>query len=111
MAIPNGVKKLRNGVFWDHPEIVEVTIPDSVTSLGGETFSDCTNLFKLTIPRNVSAIGDNPFLNCPYLKLKNKSPDFILDGGVLYDREKSRLIYYSISNRANSSKFQMVLSA
>ena len=98
MAIPIGVKKLRNGVFWDRPEIVEVTIPDSVTSLGGETFSDCTNLVNLTIPQNVSAIGDNPFLNCPSLTLKNKSPDFILERGALYDREKSRLIYYSMSN-------------
>ena len=102
VTIPDGVKKLGNGVFWDHPEIVRVTIPDGVTSLGGETFSDCTNLVNLTIPRGVSVIGDNPFCNCPSLTLKNRSPDFFLEDGVLYDREKSRLIYYSMSNSASS---------
>lgn len=102
VAIPSGVKRLRNGVFWDHPEIVGVTIPDGVTNLGGETFSDCTSLVNLTIPQSVSVIGDNPFSNCPSLNLKNKSQDFILEDGVLYDREKSRLIYYSMSKGAKS---------
>lgn len=102
VTIPNGVKGLRNGVFWDHPEIEELTMPNSVTSLGGETFSDCTSLVNLTVPQCVSEIGDNPFCNCPSLALKNKSPDFNLEDGALYDREKSRLIYYSMSNSAAS---------
>ena len=78
VVIPLGVKKLQNGVFWDHPEISEVIMPDSVTSLGGETFADCTDLVSLTIPPNVLEIGDNPFGNCPFLKLENKSPNFVL---------------------------------
>ena len=73
VVIPQEIKRLKNGVFWDRPEIEEVTLPESLESLGGETFSDCPNLVDLTIPQNVSAIGDNPFCNCPSLKLKNNS--------------------------------------
>ncbi len=102
VTIPEGVRKLRNSVFWDCPEIDDATLPDGLTSMGGDTFCDCINLASLTIPRSVSVIGDNPFANCPSLDLENRSPNFVLEDGALYDREKTRLIYYSMKSSAST---------
>lgn len=96
VIIPHGVKRLNNSLFWNYTSLEKLTIPDSVISLGGDTFYFCTNLIQLTIPQSVEIMGDNPFANCPKLILKNKSPYFILENGALYNKEKTRLIYYSM---------------
>ena len=43
-------------------------------------------------------MGNNPFAGCPSLVLKNESPYFVLENGVLYDKNKTNLIHYTISN-------------
>lgn len=99
VIIPDGVTKLRNSIFWNFNFIEKIIIPDSVVSLGGDTFYFCRKLKSLKIPRNVEIMGDNPFGNCPELELENQSPNFILENGVLYNKEKTRLIYYSMKNK------------
>ncbi len=102
VIVPEGIRKISSGVFWDCPEIREIIIPSSVSNLGGDTFCYCPNLARLTIPRNVSIIGDNPFTDCPSLMLNNESPHFVMEDGALYDRARTRLIYYPIKNRSAS---------
>lgn len=41
-------------------------------------------------------MGNNPFAGCPHLKLKNQSPFFVYENGILYNREKDSIIYCSI---------------
>ncbi|OLS22510.1 MAG: hypothetical protein HeimC3_30510 [Candidatus Heimdallarchaeota archaeon LC_3] len=94
--IPEEVKRIQNSVFWYRSFIEKIIIPDTVVSLGGDTFYSCANLKQLTIPKNVEIIGDNPFSNCPQLELKNESPYFHFQDGALYNRDKTRLIHYSI---------------
>ena len=43
-------------------------------------------------------MGNNPFAGCPKLQITNESPNFILENGVLYDKDKTNLIHYTISN-------------
>lgn len=100
VVIPNGVEKLRNSVFWNCKTIEKITLPDTVYSLGGDTFYNCEKLSELKIPKNVTIIGDNPFANCPKLDLINASPYFIFEDGVLYDKNKTRLIYCSINRKS-----------
>ena len=52
----------------------------------------------MTIPAKVSIMGNNPFAGCPKLVLRNESPYFVLENGVLYDKNKTNLIHYTISN-------------
>ncbi len=101
VIIPDGVKRLGNGVFWNCIDMISLVIPNSVTSLGGDTFYNCVNLENLTIPNSIEVMGDNPFANCPNLELINNSTNFIFENGALYNKEKSRLIYYSIKNNAD----------
>jgi len=100
VIIPFGVEKLKNSVFWNCQSVEKITIPDTVYSLGGDTFYYCENLTKLTIPKSITIIGDNPFANCPKLDLVNKSPHFIFEDGILYNKNKNRLIYCAIKRKS-----------
>lgn len=105
IIIPFGIKKLISGAFWNCTQINHIAVPETVISLGGDTFLDCTGLEELIIPKNCKIIGDNPFANCPKLNLINKSPFFTFENGALFNKEKTRLIYYSIN--AGESAFRI----
>lgn len=100
ITIPEGIGQIMNGAFWNCTHLEKLNVPDSVTSLGGDTFFDCINLEDFTIPSSVKIIGDNPFANCPNLSLINKSPNFVIEDGALYDKDKTRLIYCSINRKS-----------
>ncbi len=96
VAIPDGTEEIESSAFWDNQLIEEVVIPDTVVNLGGDTFYNCRNLQTISIPRNVRFMGNNPFAGCPRLKLKNQSPYFVYENGILYNQEKDCIIYCSI---------------
>lgn len=98
VVIPEGVTELSPCLFWDNQKIEEVVLPESLVSLGGDTFYNCSNLKKINIPKNVRFIGNNPFAGCPFLTVCNNSNSFIYEDGVLFNKDKSRVIYYSLSN-------------
>ncbi|MBO4532859.1 MAG: leucine-rich repeat protein [Treponema sp.] len=98
--VPEGVKTLSSGLFWDNQNIKKVVLPQTLESLGGDTFYNCRNLIEVTIPKNVRFMGNNPFAGCPNLKLKNESPFFKLVDGALYNQDFTRLIYYPINSGA-----------
>ena len=79
-------------------------LPKSLISLGGDTFYNCKNLRHVVIPENVEEIANNPFAGCPQLSLENKSKNFKLIDGVLFDKKKTILIYYAISKKNESYK-------
>ena len=74
------------------------TIPEGITTIQRHSFYGCFNLSSITIPSSVKIIGYNPFANCPSLSLINHSPNFVYENGVLYDRTKTKLVYYSMCN-------------
>lgn len=95
--IPEGVTSIGASAFWNNTYVKEVVLPDSLVQLGGDCFYYCTNLERVCIPRNVRVMGNNPFAGCPRLKLDNKSTHFVLDNGVLYDKDMTSVIHYTIS--------------
>ena len=95
--VPEGIVSIGASAFWNNTHIREVILPDSLERLGGDCFYYCTNLEKVTIPEKVSVMGNNPFAGCSKLTLSNKSPCFVLENGVLYNRDKTDLIHYTIS--------------
>lgn len=97
VVIPDGTEEIESSAFWDNQFVEEVVIPDSVTNFGGDTFYNCRNLRKITIPKNVRLMGNNPFAGCPLLVLENRSPFFIYENGILYNREKDTVIYCSVA--------------
>ena len=104
VVVPEGIKAIGPCAFWDNQSIEEVVLPESLISLGGDTFYNCKNLKKVVIPANVEEIANNPFAGCPLLFLENKSKNFKLIDGVLFDEKKSILIYYPISKKQETYK-------
>ena len=96
VVIPDGTEEIESSAFWDNQFIEEVIVPDTVVNLGGDTFYNCHNLRKINIPKSVNQMGNNPFAGCPYLILKNDSPYFIFENGILYNRQRDSIIYCSV---------------
>lgn len=68
VVIPNSVKAIRSGAFWECIFLESVTIPDGVTDIGYGAFKRCTSLKSVTIPNSVSSIGAESFAECASLK-------------------------------------------
>ena len=98
VLIPNGVKRIDTGVFWNTLFLEEVTLPETVMCIAGDSFIYCKNLKKINIPINVEEIGDDPFAGCDKLLITNNSPNFIIEDDVLFDKHKKTLIHYSPHN-------------
>ena len=101
VIIPEGVISLSSSLFWDNQDVEEVILPNSLINLSGDTFYNCSNLKSINIPLNVKYMGNNPFAGCPKLTITNESNYFNLVDGVLYSKDYSRLIYYTINKLDN----------
>ena len=62
-AIPEGVTKIRSGVFNGCSNLTSIVIPNSVTEIGESVFYGCSGVTSITIPEGVTQIGENA-LNC-----------------------------------------------
>jgi hypothetical protein len=99
VRIPDGIKRIDTGVFWNALFLEEVVIPESVTCIAGDTFIYCKNLKKINIPEAVDQIGDNPFAGAENLTIVNRSPYFVIDDDVLFDCDMKMLIHYIPQNQ------------
>ena len=66
-VIPEGIKQIAGGAFYDCRSLASVTIPNSVTSIGYEAFYRCISLTSVTIPNSVTSIGEYAFRLCTSL--------------------------------------------
>jgi hypothetical protein len=97
IVVPEGIKRLGVGAFWNNTAIRSVKLPQGLECIAGDAFVYCDNLKSVTIPEAVESIGDNPFAGCPNLMLKNLSEAFVLEDGVLFDKDRKSLIHYTPS--------------
>ena len=98
VKVPEGIKSVGASAFWNNTFVEEIVLPNSLQLLGGDCFYYCTNLKRVNIPPNVSVMGNNPFAGCPKLELSNESENFSLEDGVLYNKDRTTLIHYSMKN-------------
>lgn len=101
VLIPKGVTKIESGAFWNNCRIHTVHIPDTVKVIGGDAFVYCESLKAVNLPESVVDLGDDPFAGCPHLIITNSSKNFVLEDGVLFTSDRTRLIHYqpSLKNR------------
>ena len=97
VIIPNGIKRIGTGAFWNNTSVEEVIIPDGVEVIEGDAFIYCENLKKIEVPKSVLEMGDNPFAGCPLLKVECLSDHFVMENGVLFDKGRVTLIHYTPS--------------
>ncbi len=67
VIIPDGVKTICDGAFFDCSDLTSIKIPNSVTSIGSLAFFSCKNLTEIIIPNGVTSIGADAFYFCEKL--------------------------------------------
>jgi hypothetical protein len=63
-TIPEGIKQIAGGAFFNCSSLTSVTIPNSVTSIGSSAFAWCESLTSVIIPESVTSIGNYAFEGC-----------------------------------------------
>lgn len=62
--VPEGVKKIGSGVFYNNRTIEKIGLPDSLEEIGTYAISGCDSLKEIVIPSNVSRIRYCAFADC-----------------------------------------------
>ena len=103
VAVPNTVKMINKGAFYNCTDVTSVTLPDGLVEIEQHAFHGCSRLVTLTIPRNVMRIGYWAFQGCAGLteiKVCDQNPEYSTDeNGALYDKEKRTLICFPPGSR------------
>ncbi len=89
--IRKGTKVVCDFAFSDCDSLTEIQIPKSVTTIGDSAFENCFGLKSLIIPSSVREIKGNPFIGLQCV-IENQSEVFLLEDGILYDRQRTKLI-------------------
>lgn len=97
--IPSTVEEIDSCAFAACP-LTEITLPDALRKLGGRAFWAC-KLQTINIPAGLTEIGLTPFMNIRTLVSVNvdpSNPAYSSEGGVLFDKNKTKLIQYPGGN-------------
>ena len=82
-------------------EVTEYTFPETVTSVGNEAFHSSIYLQTVNIGKDISDLGNFAFYDCWNLANVNLDPEnayYLSDENVLYNPNKTELIYYAPGN-------------
>lgn len=92
----NHIKKIGNRAFENKgDELEEIPCADTLEWIGDYAFAD-TFVDTFKIGKNLKHIGDGVFSNTflKYIEIDKNNKYFTYDDGVLYDKNKTRLIIY-----------------
>ena len=106
IQIHYGVTSIGNQSFVGCINLQSVIIPSSLKSIGNSAFSGCSSLQSVTIPGSVTNIGDYAFDECTGLQsitVDTNNQYYSSDSyGVLYNKDKTKLIQYPVGNKRTS---------
>ena len=67
VEIPQGIRTIGNGAFFEYHALTSVTLPDSVEIIGKDAFNFCKSLTSVTLPDSVKRIERGAFCGCKAL--------------------------------------------
>lgn len=99
LSLPSSFKdkpvlKVANHAF-EGTAVTSVTIPDGITTIDKGAFADCTDLTAISFGAGVNSDYDGWLSGCPVLSeisVAEGNAKYIVEDGVLYNKEKTRLI-------------------
>ena len=96
VVLPDNLASIGDYAFHYCENLTDIVIPDGLTSIGESAFYNCRRLTSITIPDSVTFIGERAFSNCDSLAgihVDENNPNYSSDDrGVLFDKEKTKLI-------------------
>ena len=93
IIIPNSAKNIGEWAFKYCISLSSIDIPNSVKSIGNNAFAGCSSLKFISIPESVICLNGNPFCYW-YGELECLSANFIYEGDVLFNKDKSEIISF-----------------
>ena len=67
-SIPEGIKAVGDGAFFNNMALHEVILPEGAASIGGRAFDHCESLESAVLPEELLSIKNDAFKNCDSLK-------------------------------------------
>jgi len=104
ITIPNSVITIRDNAFA-FCKSKSINLPNSVITIGNHAFHSCLLLTSIAIPASVTSIGKFAFYQCLSLNAINVeagNTNYSSVNGVLFNKDKTTLIFYPIGNTATS---------
>lgn len=96
VSVKPGIIGLGERLFAGHKQLTSVSLPQYLGEIGEEAFYGCSKLTDIQIPSGVRYIDRNPFGLCSSLKSITVAEENAYycsdDAGVLYNKDKTRLI-------------------
>ena len=83
-------------------QLTSILLPSTVSSVGNLAFAFCSSLSSISISSSLSQIGQLAFLGCSAkINVDETNPNYSSVEGVLFDKEKTKLIQCPISITGN----------
>ncbi|MCH4156485.1 MAG: C10 family peptidase [Muribaculaceae bacterium] len=95
VILPTTITNIGNKAFRNCSQMDSISLSQSLKDIGYEAFIGCTNLKKINIPASVELIEDKAFTKCSNLtaiNVSNGNNSYISVDGILYSKDKSKLI-------------------
>ena len=105
ITIGNGISTVGEKAFTRCGKVQSITLPTTLTKIEFHGFSFCKALQSIALPAALTEIGSYAFLGCSALtafKVYAGNAHFTAADGVLYNKAKTRLIYYPLGKAATS---------
>lgn len=126
IEIPNSITEIGDNAFSHCTSLTSIEIPDSVTEIGEYAFLECSSLTSIELPESITCIKRGCFLgtrlkniyihekieeidasafkDCPieYLSVSERNPCFSQEDGVLFNKQKTKLIKFAIKKNVDS---------
>lgn len=93
ITIPDGVQRIECGTFAGCCILEEVRFPSTLRSIGLDVFRESFELHHLTLPKDLEHIQVGAFQRTDLKSVESHSPNFVVDGGCIYDSDKTQLIH------------------
>lgn len=106
--LPSGITELSDYLFMNSPKLSHIDIPHGVKKIGSQVFSGCRSITTLYIPDNVTEFATTAFGGLTSLTeftVSESSPVFCTMDGILYSKDKTRLICFP--NAKNISSYSV----
>lgn len=92
------------GAFKDCSSLTSVTFQENsnVTSIGYGAFENCTKISSITLPDTLKEVSSGIFAGCKnlvYVNVSAEHPYLSSVDGVVYDKNKTEIKYYSINRK------------
>ena len=120
IVLPDSLERIGEYAFYGNPDLKEITVPGCPGGIGEQAFANCASLKKIvfregtaeigpfgleecgqletvSLPASLQQMGECIFSGCRNLKEVILAPgcrDYLSDDGVIYDRERTSLIFY-----------------